>query len=300
MRLIGQLQDETGARRFGDFLYAQGIDSQVDRGENGRWEVWVRDEKQVEEASALLAHFVESPDDPSFANAAQEGARQRQRDEEQAIPKRARVVNARTMFYQPPVGHGVLTIALIAVSVLISLYTNLGENDNRLQPFSVTQYRVGADRVEWQAGLPEIRRGQIWRIFTPMFIHFGIMHLFFNMLWLHDLGSMIEARKGTWALLALVLVIAATSNVAQYVVSGPAFGGMSGVVYGLLGYVWMQGRYNPAAGLGLHPQTVAMMIVWFFLCLFGVIPGVANTVHAVGAGIGIAWGFLAAYLARSR
>lgn len=297
MRLIGQLQDEIQARRFGDFLYDQGIDSRVDQADGGGWKIWVLDEHRVEDATALLNRFAQDPDEPSFAEAAHHGARRRQHNQEQAVPKRARLMDARTMFYQPPIGHGILTVALIAISVLVSLVTGLGDNDRHLQPFSITQYSFDGDYVEWQSGLPEIRHGQIWRLFTPMFIHFGIIHLFFNMLWLWDLGSMIEARKGTWMLLVLVLAIAALSNVAQYRVSGPTFGGMSGVVYGLLGYIWMQGRYNPAAGLALHPQTVTMMIVWFFLCLFGIIPNVANTVHAVGAGVGIAWGFLAAHLA---
>lgn len=301
MRLIGQLQDETQAHRFGDFLYARQIESRIDPGKGGSWEVWVLDDNHIENATALLSRFTQDPADPIFAEAAHEGARRRQHDEKEAAPKRARVVDARTMFYQPPVGYGVLTIALIAISVIVSLYTNLGDNKGRLQQFSITQYFVDGQYVPPQSTLPEIRHGQIWRLFTPMFIHFGLIHIFFNMLWLRDLGSMIEARKGTWTLLVLVLAIAATSNLGQYVVSGPTFGGMSGVVYGLLGYIWMQGRYNPSAGLALHPQTVTMMIVWFFLCLSGVMGDIANTAHAVGAVVGIAWGFLAAQFAtRSR
>ncbi len=299
MRLIGQLQDETRANRFTNFLYAQGIESRVEQGDDGSCEVWVLDEHRVEDAAALLSRFAQDPEDHSFAEAAHEGVRRRHREQEQSVPKRARVVDARTMFYRSPVGYGVLTIVLIAISVLVSLVTKLGDDTERLQPFSITQYITNGQYVESQRGLPEIRRGQIWRLFTPMFIHFGIMHLFFNMLWLRDLGSMIEARRGTWMLLVMVLVIAATSNVGQYLRSGPTFGGMSGVVYGLLGYIWMQGRYNPAAGLALHPQTVTMMIIWFFLCLSGLIGHVANTAHAVGAIVGIAWGFLAAHLAAS-
>ena len=82
--------------------------------------------------------------------------------------------------------------------------------------------------------------------------------------------------------------------------SGPAFGGMSGVVYGLLGYIWMQGKFDPASKLSLEPQTVIFMIVWFFLCLFSLVGNVANTVHGVGLVVGIIWGFLAARLAVAR
>ena len=157
---------------------------------------------------------------------------------------------------------------------------------------SITEYRSHGQYVYADDSLPEIRHGQLWRLFTPMFLHFGLAHILFNMLILRDLGSMIEARKNSLALLILVLAIAGASNLAQHLVSGPAFGGMSGVNYGLLGYIWMQGRFNPASRLSLHPQTITWAIVWFVLCLLGVIPNIANTVHAVGLGIGVAWGFI--------
>jgi len=94
----------------------------------------------------------------------------------------------------------------------------------------------------------------------------------------------------------LVLVIAAVSNVAQFRASGPNFGGMSGVVYGLLGYVWMQAHFNPGSQFTLQKQTVVLMIVWFFLCLSGVMGPIANTAHGVGAGVGILWGIISAKL----
>jgi GlpG protein len=133
-----------------------------------------------------------------------------------------------------------------------------------------------------------------------MFVHFGLLHLLFNLLWLKDLGSLIEHSQGWRHLLLLVLVIAGLSNFAQYVVSGPTFGGMSGVVYGLLGFVWLRGKFDPRSGLHVDRQTVVMMVIWFFLCLVGLIPHVANTVHGVGFGVGLIWGYVSAQLARPR
>jgi membrane associated rhomboid family serine protease len=210
------------------------------------------------------------------------------------------MIDGRTIFYSPPVSIGILTIALIAVSIIAGVLTKLGEDNRFVQPLSITAYQHSFGYPQWQKGLPEIRQGQVWRLFTPMFLHFGWLHILFNLLWLRDLGSMIEARKGPWLLLLLVLVIAGSSNLAQYLVSGPTFGGMSGVVYGLLGYMWMQGKFDPASRLSLEPQTVTMMIVWFFLCLFGLVGPIANTVHGVGLVVGIVWGFLAARLAVAR
>jgi GlpG protein len=147
---------------------------------------------------------------------------------------------------------------------------------------------------EWDPSLPEIRHGEIWRLFTPILIHFSILHILFNMLWLRDLGSMIEARQSSVLLALLVLVIAAGSNLAQvYIGKAPNFGGMSGVVYGLLGYVWIRGRFDPGSGLFVHQTTVTMMLIWLVACFSGILGPIANTAHVVGLLMGSIWGYLA-------
>jgi GlpG protein len=143
-------------------------------------------------------------------------------------------------------------------------------------------------------GLPEIRHGEVWRLFTPMFIHFGFPHIFFNLIALREMGSAIESRLGSKYFLKLVLVIAALSNLAQFFIESPAFGGMSGVVYGLLGFIWMRGKYDLTSGLFAPPMSVVIMVVWFFLCFLGYIPGVANYAHGAGLLLGMAWGYLSA------
>jgi GlpG protein len=235
------------------------------------------------------------PDAPRFAAAARAAAGRRQEQETQ-VGKRVRIIDGRTLFYAPPVPVGMLSVLLIVASVAVAILTDFGEKERVVQLLSITRYQLESGYLHWHAWLPEVRRGEIWRLFTPVLVHFGLLHILFNMLWLRDLGSMIEARQGSRMLLLLVLVLAAVSNVAQYGIDGPDFGGMSGVVYGLLGYIWMQGRFNPASQLSLQPQTVMLMIVWFFVCLSGLAGSIANTAHAVGLGIGIVWGFLAARL----
>lgn len=297
MRPIGHLQDETQARRFADFLDGEGVESRVDPGRQNSWEIWVLDDALVDGAKSLLDEFRQNPDDPRFTKGSRLAAKQRQLDLEKAVPRRARAIDARTILYSPPVPLGTVSLTLIGISVVAALFTQLGNEDRFVQPLSITQYQHDGEYLRWNGGLPEVRRGQLWRLFTPIFLHFGILHILFNMLWLRDLGSMVEARKGPWKLLLLVLVLAGTSNFGQYLISGPNFGGMSGVVYGLLGYIWMQGKFNPASRLSLQRQTVTFMIAWFFLCLTGLVGPVANAAHAVGFALGIAWGFLAARIA---
>jgi GlpG protein len=50
----------------------------------------------------------------------------------------------------------------------------------------------------------------------------------------------------------------------QYLVThNPGFGGMSGVNYALIGYVWIRGRFDPAAGLFLDKQSLVLALIWF-------------------------------------
>ena len=80
----------------------------------------------------------------------------------------------------------------------------------------------------------------------------------------------------------------------QYFVGGPSFGGMSGVVYGLLGYIWIRGKYDPLSGFYLENWIVIMMIGWFLLGFTGMIGHIANAAHGAGLAAGMAWGYLLA------
>ena len=298
MRPIGKLQDETSAMHFRDFLTGRGIDNQVDPASGGDWEVWILDDENIEPSKSLLEEFRRNPLNPLFSSAPHAGVPRQTQDETTAAPGRARVVDARAMiFYSPPVPLGPLSIVLIAISIAVTLLVEFGKNDSLQQILSISRFApMIGHHVQWDRILLEVRRGEIWRLFTPMFLHFNLLHIFFNMLWLRDLGSMIEARKTSRFLLLLTLVLAGTSNVGQYLVRGPNFGGMSGVVYGLLGYTWMQSKFNPSSQLSLAPQTVTFMIMWFFVCLAGLVGPIANTAHGVGLVVGVAWGFLEARL----
>ena len=180
----------------------------------------------------------------------------------------------------------IVTYALIGISVFVFIITGFGQNWQKVVPFLLT--------TPFQGGfLPEVSQGQLWRLITPIFIHFGWIHIVFNLYWLWQLGGLIELRFGPVFIGILVILLGMAGNLAEYLYSGPnPFGGMSGVIYGLFGYLWVIGRLYPRFGFQLPNDIVALMLIWFFLCWFNVIPHVANMAHSGG----LIGGMLAAYL----
>lgn len=141
-------------------------------------------------------------------------------------------------------------------------------------------------------------RGQWWQSLTPIFLHFGLAHFAFNALWLIILAPRIELHAGRWHLLLLVVVSALLSNTAQYAWSGsPAFGGMSGVIYALLGYIYLRGKLNAIPAYQLPNELVGFMVGWMLLCMTGLPTwllgsGIANAAHLGGFIAGVAVGAL--------
>jgi GlpG protein len=275
----------------------QGIENQLDHEKAAGWGIWIKEEDQLEQATSLLAEFRSDPKNERYGTEAERAAKLRAKEEADQEAYRKRLRNRRHLFRPlTPYGFGPLTFVLIAISVAVAIFSKLGDEQRPIMSLFITSFTD-----VWDPTLPEIRHGELWRLITPMFIHFGILHILFNMLWLRDLGSMIEARQSPLHLAIIVVVISAGSNLGQVVLGhSPDFGGMSGVIYGLLGYVWIRGKFDPGSGLFVHPSTVTMMIVWFFACLSGYIGNVANWAHAFGLGMGMAWGYLSSWKYRKR
>ena len=175
-----------------------------------------------------------------------------------------------------------VTMCLIGTSIFFTLVSNFGSNVNVL---STALISLGA------SGFDEISAGEMWRFVTPAFAHFSIYHLVFNLLWVWVLGSAIEMREGSLKLLGIFLVSTVVSNIAEYFASGPLFGGMSGFVYALFGYIWMQMKYNQRVYGGvIPPAIVPLMLIWFVVCWLGIVSNIANMAHTAGLIVGILWG----------
>ena len=143
-----------------------------------------------------------------------------------------------------------------------------------------------------------IAEAELWRLVNPIFVHFGLMHFVFNGLWLSLLGGRIETLLGPVHLLLLVLVSAVISNMAQFVWTGSvAFGGMSGVIYALLGYIWIRNLLAPHPILALPKELIGFMLFWLLFCMTGVLGfllgvGIANAAHFGGLIVGMLLGLI--------
>ncbi len=194
--------------------------------------------------------------------------------------------------------HSPVNVLLIIGSVLVSVWAGTlwgGQDPNieRLTPWLISLFPANAPER-----LIEVRHGEIWRLLTPAFLHFSVAHLGFNMLNMVTLGNILERRICSRHYLLFTLSIALFSNLGQYFSSDNVlFGGMSGVVYGLFGYVWLRGKYDPTFGLAMPRQTIIMALIWFVACFTGVLGHIANVAHAIGLALGALWGILDARIA---
>ncbi|MBB64112.1 MAG: hypothetical protein CMO81_03525 [Waddliaceae bacterium] len=161
----------------------------------------------------------------------------------------------------------------------------------------------------WEYDAPlfeKISEGQIWRLFTPIFLHGNLLHLLFNMLWLLVLAGQIEERLGKNRYLLFIFLTATLSNTAQYLISGYSFVGFSGVICAMAGFIWMRQQRAAWEGYSMQPGTLMLLslaigvfvlittisFVMELLAYSGLAIGIANTAHVVGGLSGAALGRL--------
>jgi GlpG protein len=314
MRKLRDLPSESAAARLSDALSANGIDVTVMDSALGTYSVWVIEEQKLKEAQTLSARWLDEGDAVGFDDAARRGRSSRElsaRIEERKEQKRQLIAERVAQLSRPrPV---VLTWGLIALCALVAWFTKLGDERSVVTALLIIDPRQPISQLDiplfgTQISLLSLSWHEPWRLVTPMLVHFGAVHILFNMLWLADLGRTIESRHGARYLALFAVFTAALSNLAQYeIAKNPVFGGMSGVVYGLLGLVWARGKFDPNATYGLSRGTAQFMLIWLLLGFVGEVAtgmgvsqtaGMANWCHLFGLLAGVGWGYVASRLAR--
>ena len=192
------------------------------------------------------------------------------------------------------------------MSILIAFLSNYGSVLAFIEPFTFIKIDLGS----YQKGYVSfnslettyIQNNEWWRLITPMFIHFSLTHLVFNCLWIFVLGSKIEQIDGHITFINLVIFSSIISNLAQHFFGESAFfGGLSGVIYGLLGYCMIIEFEIKKERYDLPPALYLFMLIWLALGFLGILNlfgfgNVANYAHLGGLISGIIFAMITRYV----
>ena len=169
-----------------------------------------------------------------------------------------------------------LTVILVLINVLVFLAVELtGGSDN-----TVHMLQCGA------AYTPAVLEGEYYRLFTCMFLHFGVQHLLNNMLLLFVLGGRLERTMGKIKYLLIYILGGIGGNLlsflmecktGEYAVSA----GASGAIFAIMGamiYAVLRGRGR------IEDLSTRQIIIMAVLSLyFGFTSsGVDNAAHVGG------------------
>lgn len=106
-----------------------------------------------------------------------------------------------------------------------------------------------------------------WPVWRLSLLHFSVMHLIFNLVWWWVIGQKIEQKDGQVALLVLIVVSGYMGNLAQWWLTGPAFGGASGITMAMLGWVgWRQ--LQRKIDYDLPSLLLPLMAGWMLFSIF--------------------------------
>jgi GlpG protein len=257
---------------FSNYLNSQHIRSCVE--ENKDDFVILCQEDSLAQARVLFDQFIKNPYEQKYQQAAWQ-----QGEVTHVVQHGASVTE---QFQQQFLAHaGVVTLIIFTLCILVFVASIFGFAQpifNQLQFFPKLSLSVLIHEP--------------WRLLGPALFHFSWLHIVFNIMWWWQLGGEIEKKLGSLPLLNVFLITAISSNLGQYLVSGSNFGGLSGVVYGLVGFIWWLGWLAPEKGLTLAKPLIGILLFWMLLGFAEVLPmNMANTAHLLGliSGCLLAW-----------
>ncbi len=183
-----------------------------------------------------------------------------------------------------------VTLILTAIAVAIELVC-LVDDDRRDFYYNTAQLGI------WV----QIWDSQVWRPFTTTLLHGGLLHLAMNLSALIGFGPVLENRLGSYRYLALVVLLAYMSSLAQYIIGdyfvpvGEQGGlvGLSGVLFGFAGLLYVGRRYHGDLAMAFGPQAMRFIGVWFLGCVVLTQLGllrIGNLAHGAGFAFGVLYG----------
>ncbi|WP_127959845.1 rhomboid family intramembrane serine protease GlpG [Serratia microhaemolytica] len=255
------------AQTFVDYMATQGVLLTVKTNDDAT-EIWLEDETHLDQVLNELNSFLQNPQQHQYRAASwQSGNTTAKLDYERF--SYLQVIRSKA---------GPLTLLVMILAVLVYMLMQL-----------VGDYSV----MRWLAW-PQ-HNGQYlqaWRWVSHALLHFSLLHISFNLVWWWYLGGPLEKQLGSAKLFVLAVVSAFFSGWVQSLFSGILFGGLSGVVYALIGYVWLTGERRPMLGLSLPRGIMAFSLLWLvagYFDLFGL--RLANAAHSAGLLLGLLMAF---------
>ncbi|PCI59505.1 MAG: rhomboid family intramembrane serine protease GlpG [Gammaproteobacteria bacterium] len=263
MQPLVSLNQHNIALLFSNYLNSQAISSRVEKDPQGF--VVLCQSEHLAQAKILFDAFIEEP----FADKYQHAAWQQGEITDVVSNGDSFTKQFKTQFLAHA---GVVTLSVFVLCWLVFLFSIFGFARpifDQLQFFQ--QLSIKALITE------------PWRLLGPAFFHFSWLHIVFNSMWWWQLGGEIEKKLSKNTLLNVFLITAIASNLGQYLVSGADFGGLSGVVYGLVGFIWWLGWLAPDKGLNLPKPLIGILLFWMLLGFMEILPmNMANTAHLLG------------------
>ena len=258
MIALAKFENPRVAQALVDYLNLKGIRCEQHKQDEG-FVIYLMDARDELNARKELDAFVANPNDPKYLDASWNSGVQLNTSLSSGMPDFIGNIKSQS---------GWLTQLVILLSLISFGLMQLDQN-------ALYSALAFSEPSQLYASM------EFWRLWTPALIHFSAMHLIFNLLWVWILGGRIESIQGSKKLLLLVLVTGVASNYAQYLTSPNPFGGMSGVLYGLLGYCWIYSWLIPESKLKLPNAIVGFMLFWLVLGYSGFM-NMANAAHTVG------------------
>lgn len=268
MLMITSFANPRVAQAFVDYMATQGVVLTIQQPHPTQTDVWLANESQADYVQDELDSFLENPADPRYLAASWQSGGTHSGLHYQRYPFLATLKSN-----AGPLTWGV-TLACIAIFMLMNI---AGEQ-------AVMIWLAWPYDSELQF--------EVWRYFTHALMHFSLMHILFNLLWWWYLGGMVEKRLGSGKLLVITVISALLSGFIQHKFAGPWFGGLSGVVYALMGYAWLRGERDPQSGIFLQRGLIIFSLIWLIAGLFNVFGlSMANGAHFAGLLVGLAMAF---------
>ncbi|GAB3647494.1 hypothetical protein GCM10028833_11380 [Glycomyces tarimensis] len=144
--------------------------------------------------------------------------------------------------------------------------------------------------------LPTVAAGGEYRLLTSTFMHFGAIHLLFNMVVLWILGRVLERDLGSLRFLAVYLLSGLAGSVATYLFASPEIwsAGASGSIYGMFGALILVNRRLSRDNNGIY------VLLGLNLALTFIVPSISITGHLGGLVGGLLCGAVLAFTPKGR